>query len=66
MALDVDVTVCGVTTYTSFAILEGSSLCGLLGIDWLTHNNALIDIVNDCIHLGDETIPFVDVVLTEE
>jgi hypothetical protein len=42
-------------------ILDGAGSHGLLGMDWLNANCALIDVGHDCLRIGLSVIPFVDV-----
>jgi hypothetical protein len=51
----------GISTSHHFVVLDGVSPHGLLGIDWLQENGVLIDIGADCLRIGAEVIPFVDV-----
>jgi predicted aspartyl protease len=50
-------TVCG---HVTFIVMAGACRNGLLGIDWLDAHGALIDVAHDCMHVGNEVIPFVD------
>jgi hypothetical protein len=50
----------GLTTHLKVAVIDGDALAGLLGIDWLHANEAIIDLVNDCMYVGSLRIPFRD------
>jgi hypothetical protein len=62
MAMDVNLTLGAYSTVASFAVFEWNSLYGLIGMDWLKQNKAILDIPNDCMIIGGESIPFVDIV----
>jgi hypothetical protein len=51
-------TIGNITTWARFAVLDGDSQTGLLGIDWLDAHAAVIDIANECLSIGNELIPF--------
>jgi hypothetical protein len=51
----------GVHSTHHFVVLDGCFSHGLLGMDWLNSNRALIDVGNDCLRIGTGVIPFVDV-----
>jgi hypothetical protein len=57
-SLEIDVG--GVSTRGSFAVLEGASVTGILGIDWLTHNHAMIDVADDSMLIQGRRIKLVD------
>jgi hypothetical protein len=54
------ITIGNLVTYISVAVIDGDFAAGLLGIDWMHANDVVIDIVNDCMHVGAEVIQFVD------
>jgi hypothetical protein len=57
-SLEIDVG--GVKTHGSFAVLEGAQVNGILGIDWLTLNHAMIDVADDSMVIQGKRIGFVD------
>jgi hypothetical protein len=57
-ALEVDVG--GVSTRGTFVVLAGAQVNGILGIDWLTQNRAMIDVAGDAMQIGGKRVPFVD------
>jgi hypothetical protein len=57
-ALEIDVG--GAKTRGSFAVLEGSNVNGILGIDWLSQNGAMIDTAGDSMVLKGKKVKFVD------
>jgi hypothetical protein len=50
----------GVTTRGSFAVLDGANVTGILGIDWLTQNRAMIDVADDSMLIQGRRIKLVD------
>jgi predicted aspartyl protease len=48
------------TSTAKFAVMDGDEQRGLLGIDWLLENAAVIDVVNDCMRVGDKIVYFQD------
>jgi hypothetical protein len=48
-------------TKQRFVILDSGCENGLLGIDWLLANSAVIDVLNDCMYVGNQKIEFQDV-----
>jgi hypothetical protein len=55
-----EVQVGGVSTRGSFVVLAGAQVNGILGIDWLTQNRAMIDVAGDAMQLPGRRVPFVD------
>jgi hypothetical protein len=49
-----------VVTRVSLAILPGEGAHGLLGIDWLAHNHAIINTAKSCITIQGKSIQFAD------
>jgi hypothetical protein len=50
----------GLTTHLRVAVVDGDITAGLLGMDWLRANEAIIDVVNDCMYVGTLCISFRD------
>jgi hypothetical protein len=57
-ALEVDVG--GVSTRGTFVVLAGAQINGIIGIDWMTQNRAMIDVAGDAMQLPGLRVPFVD------
>jgi hypothetical protein len=60
MIHDTELVIGDVVTRVSLAILSVEGAHGLLGIDWLAHNHAIIDTAKDCITIQGKSIEFAD------
>lgn len=57
-ALQVEVS--GTVWANPFTVLEGPLQYCILGVDWLTKNRALVNLVERCLIIGDVIVPFVE------
>jgi hypothetical protein len=55
-----EVEVAGVSTRGSFVVLDGAHVTGILGLDWMKQNRAMIDVAGDAMQLPGHRVPFGD------
>jgi hypothetical protein len=60
MTQNVEMTTWGTCMKQRLVVLEGENCTGLQGLDWMHENDVIIDVAADCIHIGNDMLPFVD------